>query len=88
MIVYYFFDSVQKKSLSLYIFLRSILHQLLRIELINSTLQRRLEVIFTESNENRKSKIHKLKILILKLCNTMQKMIIVIDDINEVKQDD
>lgn len=87
-IAYYFFDSAQKESLSPYTFLRSILHQVLRTESLNPTLQRRLEAIFIGPSGSREPEIEDLERLIFVLCNTLQKVIILIDGINEAEQDD
>ena len=87
-IAYYFFDSAQKKSLSPCTFLRSILHQVLRPESLNPTLQRRLEAIFIGPNGSREPEIDELETLVFELCNTLQKVIILVDGINEMEQDD
>lgn len=87
-IAYYFFDSVQKESLSHCTFLRSILHQVLCTELLNPTLQRRLEVIFVGPNGSREPEIDELETLVIELCNTLQKVTIFVDGINEMEQDD
>lgn len=87
-IAYYFFDAAQKESLPPSTFLRSILHQVLRTESLNPTLQRRLEAIFTGLSGSREPEIDELERLIFELCNTLQKVIILVDGINEVEQDD
>lgn len=87
-VAYYFFDSAQKESLSACTFLRSILHQVLRTESLNPTLQRRLEAIFIGPNGSREPEIDELETLVFELCNTMQKVIILVDGINEAEQDD
>ena len=87
-IAYYFFDYAQKESLSARTFLRSILHQVLRTESLNPTLQRHLEAIFIGPNGSREPEIDELETLVLKLCDTLQKVIIIIDGINEAEQDD
>ncbi|KAF8248375.1 hypothetical protein K440DRAFT_642690 [Wilcoxina mikolae CBS 423.85] len=45
-VVAYYFDFRRKESLSILFFLRSILHQVLRIDKISPEIQRRLEAIF------------------------------------------
>ena len=87
-IAYYFFDAAQRESLSPCTFLRSILHQVLRTESLNPTLQRRLEAIFIGPSGSREPEIDELERLILELCNTLQKVIILVDGINEAEQDD
>ena len=87
-IAYYFFDSAQKESLSPCTFLQSILHQVLRPESLNPTLQRRLEAIFIGPNGSREPEIDELETLVFELCNTLQKVIILVDGINEAEQDD
>lgn len=86
-LAYYFFDSAQKESLSPCTFLRSIIHQLLRIESLNPIIQRRLETIFIGPNGSREPDVEELETLVFELCNTMQKVIILVDGINEVEQD-
>ena len=88
-VAYYFFDSVQKESLLPGNFLRSILHQLLYIESLIPTLQRRLEAIFMGPNSIycREPEIDELETLVLDLCDPLQKVIILIDGINELEQD-
>ena len=87
-IAYYFFDAAQKESPSPCAFLRSILHQVLRTESLNPTLQRRLEAIFIGPSGSREPEIEELERLIFELCNTLRKVIILVDGINEVEQDD
>lgn len=87
-IAYYFFDSAHKESLLPGTFLRSILHQILRTETLNPELQRLLKAIFIGPNGSREPEIHELETLILKLCNKLQKLIIIVDGINEAEQDD
>lgn len=87
-VAYYFFDSAQKESLSACTFLRSILHQVLRTESLNPTLQRLLEAIFIGPNGSREPEIDELETLVFELCNTMQKVIILVDGISEAEQDD
>ena len=64
------------------------MHQLLRPESLNPTLQRRLEAIFIGPNGSREPEIDELETLVFELCNTLQKVIIFIDGINEAEQDD
>lgn len=85
---YYFFDSTHKESLSPCTFLRSILHQILRIESLNPVLQRNLEAIFVGPNGSREPEIDELETLIISLCDTLQNVIILVDGINEAKQED
>ena len=85
---YYFFDSGQKESLSPYTFLRSILHQILRTESLNPALQRRLEAVFVGPNGSREPEIDELEALIIRLCDTLQTVIVLVDGIDEAEQDD
>lgn len=87
-IAYYFFDPSRKESLSPSTFLRSILHQVLRTESLNPALQRGLEAIFIGPNGSREPEIDELETLIIKLCNTLRKAVILIDGINETTHDD
>lgn len=85
---YYFFDSTQKESLSPYTFLRSILHQILRTELLNPALQRRLEAIFVGPNGTREPEIDEWEALIIELCDKLQNVTILVDGIDEAEQED
>ena len=85
---YYFFDSSQKESLSPYTFLRSILHQVLRTELLNPALQRRLEAIFVGPNGNREPEIDELEELIIGLSDKLQNVTILVDGIDEAEPED
>lgn len=87
-IAYYFFESAQKESLSPCTFLRSILHQVLRKESLYSILQRRFERIFIGLNGDREPEIDELESLVLDICNKFQKVIILVDGINEAEPDD
>lgn len=87
-IAYYFFDSAQKDSLSARTFLRSILHQVIRPVSLNPNLQRRLEAIFIGPNGSREPDIDELETLLFDFCNIQQKVIILVDGINEAEQGD
>lgn len=87
-IAYYFFDSVRKESLSPCTFLRSILHQLIRIETLNPALQRRIEKVFIGPNGSREPEIDEMETLAIELCDALKKVIILVDGINEAQQDD
>ena len=87
-IAYYFFDSAYKESLLPCTFLRSILHQLLRIESLNPALQRQLEAIFIGPNGSREPEIDELETMVFELCNTLEKLVLLVDGINEAEQDD
>lgn len=87
-VAYYFFDPAQKESLSSCTFLRSILHQVLGIESLNPKLQRSLEAIFIGPNGSREPDFEELETMVIKLCNTLLKVIIFVDGVNEAEQDD
>lgn len=61
---------------------------MLRTESLNPALQRRLEAIFVGPNGRREPEIDELETLVLELCNTLHKVIILVDGINEVEQAD
>lgn len=65
------------------------MHQVLRTELLNPTLQRRLEANFIGPNGSREPDFEELETLLIDLCsNTLQKVVIFIDGISEVEQED
>lgn len=86
-LAYYFFDPAQKESLSPCTFLRSILHQILCPESLHAGLQRSLESIFMGPESGREPDFEELEALVIKLCNTLQKVIILVDGINETGPD-
>jgi hypothetical protein len=82
-IVYYFFDSARKDSLSVIHFLRSVLHQLLRIEDITPTIQQRLEAIMGVDGE-REPDFDELQPLIVQLCCKLNQVLFLVDGVDEV----
>ena len=86
-IAYYFFDSAQQESLLPRTFLRSILHQVLPIDLLSPALQRRLEAVFVGPNGRREPEFDELTTLVLDLFKERQKIIIFFDGISELEQD-
>jgi hypothetical protein len=83
-IVYYFFDSARKDSLSMIHFLRSVLHQLLRTEDMTPTIQQRLEAIIGVHGE-REPDNDELQLLILQLCRKLNQVFFLIDGIDEIE---
>lgn len=87
-IAYYFFDPAQKESLLHHAFLRSILHQVLRTESLYPALQRRLKETFIGPRGSREPEIDELESLVIDSCNTLRKVIILVDGINEAEEND
>lgn len=84
-VVYYFFDSTRKDSLSAVTFLRSLLHQLIHSEILSPDIQRILEAIF-EPNGVREPDLDELEMIIIKVCGKLDKIFFIIDGIDEAEQ--
>lgn len=87
-IAYYFLDSIRKESLSAYTFLRSIIHQLIRLETLTPLLQQNLEKVFIGHNGIREPEAEELESLIFELCATKQRVILIIDGVGEAEPAD
>lgn len=85
-VAYYFFDFIRKESLSIPTFLRSILHQLIRIERLHSSMQRKLEEIFIGTHGQREPDIEEVEALILELSAESNGVIFIIDGIDVLEQ--
>ena len=85
-IAYYFFDLIQKESLSTFTFLRSLLHQLIRIETLAPPILNALETMFIGPNGERAPDIEELESLITQLCDPQKRIIIIIYGIGDVDQ--
>ena len=83
-VVYYFFDSSRRESLSTLTFLRCIAHQLLQTETLTPTMQQRLEGIFRPFGIDTEPEAEEVELLNIDLCQMFQKVTIVLDGINEV----
>lgn len=82
-IIYYFFDLIRKESLSVFTFLRSILHQLIQAETLAPSMLLALETIFIGPNGTREPDIEELESLITELGAVQKEIIIIIDGIGE-----
>jgi hypothetical protein len=83
-IVYYFFDSPRKDSLSTIHFMRSVLHQLLDIKSMTLTAQYRLEAIIGVDGE-REPDFDELFELIFEMCGNRSQVFFIIDGIDETE---
>jgi hypothetical protein len=83
--VYYFFDSTRKDSLSTIGFLRSILHQLLWIKDMKPEMQHRLEAIVGVEGE-REPDSDELQAIIVELCCKLSQVFFIIDGVDETEQ--
>jgi hypothetical protein len=83
-IVYYFFDSPRKDSLSTIHFMRSILHQLLNIKNMTVTVQHRLEAMIGVDGE-REPDFDELFELIVEMCGNRSQVFFIIDGIDETE---
>ncbi|KAF2732168.1 hypothetical protein EJ04DRAFT_608906, partial [Polyplosphaeria fusca] len=84
LIVYYFFDSSEKKSLKASAFLRCILHQIIRPETLLPTIQRRLESLFVDQIDESESATSELEELFLESCRTVQCCFLLLDGLDEL----
>jgi hypothetical protein len=86
-IVYCFFDSPRKDSLSTIHFMRSILHQLLNIKSMTLTIQHLLEAIIGVNGE-REPDFDELFELIVEICGNRRQVVFIIDGIDETEQEE
>ena len=88
-IAYYFFDFRRKESLSTLTFLRSILHQLLRVDNITPEIQRRIEAIFFGTTGTREPEVTELQELATEICasSIQEELLFVIDGIDEANRE-
>ena len=84
-IVYYFFDYSTKESLAVQTFLRSILHQVLTVE-IRPAVQVRLESLF--SGEIDQWEVDDVASLFSDLCSTYKRVFLLLDGLDEVDPND
>jgi hypothetical protein len=85
--VYYFFGSTRKDSLSTIGFLRSILHQLLRIKDMIPDTQHRLEAIVGVEGE-REPDSDELQTIIVELCCKLSQVFFIIDGVDETEHEE
>ena len=82
-IVYYFFDFSAKASLMVPTFLRSILHQILTVEML-STVQVRLESLFSSEIEHWEVDPVEVASLFSDLCGAYKRVFLLLDGLDEV----
>ncbi|KAI9773765.1 MAG: hypothetical protein M1839_001997 [Geoglossum umbratile] len=87
-IVYYFFDYSRKESLQVPTFLRSILHQISKMEALLPQTQRRLEALFLGRTDRGEPSITELEVLFIDLCGKFNKAFLLIDGLDEVDRND
>lgn len=87
-IAYYFFDYTMKSSLSSIAFLRCVLHQILPPERISPSIQRSIERYFQGEFNNRDPEIEEVEELILRALESSQKLLLVVDGIDELIEDE
>jgi hypothetical protein len=84
-IVYYFFDYSTKASLAVPTFLRSILHQVLTVEILPA-VQVRLESLF--SGEMDQWEVDEVASLFSDLCSAYKRVFLLLDGLDEVDPND
>lgn len=82
-IVYYFFDFSAKASLMVPTFLRSILHQILTVEML-SAVQVRLESLFSSEIEHWEVDPVEVASLFSDLCGAYKRVFLLLDGLDEV----
>ena len=80
-VVYYFFDYSTKASLAVPTFLRSILHQVLTVEILPA-VQVRLESLF--SGEMDQWEVDEVASLFSDLCSAYKRVFLLLDGLDEV----
>ncbi|CAI6270740.1 unnamed protein product [Periconia digitata] len=87
-VIYYFFDTLNKKSLELSTFLRCVLHQALHLENLSPVVERRLESLFDSRMDQLEPSTSELEQLFLHSCGQFKRAFIVIDGLDEVSEDE
>ena len=87
-IIYYFFDYSCKESLPVPTFLRSILQQINKMETFLPHTQRRLEALFVNQTDQGGLDIIELEKLFIELCGTREKVLLLMDGLDEVDHND
>ncbi|KAF2681224.1 hypothetical protein K458DRAFT_82442 [Lentithecium fluviatile CBS 122367] len=82
-IIFYFFDSSEKKSLEASTFLRCILHQMLRPETLLPDIQRRLESLFMDQIDQPEPATSELEELFIQTYGELENGFILIDGLDE-----
>ena len=87
-IVYYFFTSERKDSLSPHTFIRSCLYQIIRTKELTPFIRESLEKIVVGKSGGQETEIEEIERLLIAICSTIEKIILVIDGMNEAEQPD
>ena len=87
-IIYYFFDSSNKTSLHTVTFLRCILHQAVRLELLLPDLQRRLESLFVDQIDQAEPDTSELIKLYIHFYGKFKNAFLIIDGLDETNGSD
>ncbi|KAJ4287350.1 hypothetical protein N0V90_012748 [Kalmusia sp. IMI 367209] len=82
-VIYYFFDSLNKKSLEIPAFLRCIVHQTVNLETLSPDVQRHLESLFGYMDQLEPS-TSELEQLFLDSCGKFKRAFLLIDGLDEV----
>ncbi|KAF2183636.1 hypothetical protein K469DRAFT_689781 [Zopfia rhizophila CBS 207.26] len=85
-VIYYFFDSSEKKSLKASTFLRYILHQTITLEALLPDSQRRLESLFEGQIDQSEPATGELKQLFLHFYGKFNRAFLLIDGLNEADE--
>ncbi|KAF2031340.1 hypothetical protein EK21DRAFT_88059, partial [Setomelanomma holmii] len=85
-VVFYFFDSSEKRSLKASSFLRCILHQILKSETLLPDIQRRLELLFRDQIEQSEPAISELEELFLQIYDEHENGFLLIDGLDEADE--
>ncbi|KAF2803796.1 uncharacterized protein BDZ99DRAFT_163042 [Mytilinidion resinicola] len=85
-VIYYFFDSSEKKSLKASTFLRCTLHQMIKLEALVPELQRRLESLFIDRIDQSEPTTSELEQLFLHSCRKFKGCFLLIDGLDEADE--
>lgn len=87
-VIYYFFDTLNKKSLEISTFLRCILHQALSLENLSPVVERHLESLFDSRMDQLEPSTSELEQLFSHSCGQFERAFILIDGLEEVNEVD
>lgn len=85
-IIYYYFDSLNKKSMEISTFLRCVLHQTLNPENLLPVVERRLESLFCSRMDQFEPSIIELEQLFFYSCGQFKRAFLMIDGLDEVNE--
>lgn len=85
-VIYYFFDTLNKKSLEISTFLRCVLHQALNLENLSPVVERRLESLFNSRMDQLEPSTSELEQIFSHSCGQFKRAFIVIDGLDEVSE--